>query len=223
MSSILKALKKVEEERAARQGESADFARSLLRSNHRRRRSGYGLLLWGVILLLPIGAWWLSRPDAAPVQNPTVIANPLAAEPALVADTPPPAAAEPPVAAKRLAADAEVVEVIFSAPVIQAASRPGPTVPVSQSLPLVSTPAAPELPTEQPRQAAERRKAAEPPPLSLQLSGIAWQEEREARLAIIDDLPVMEGTMIDGVMVEEILRDRVRFSQGGRIIELMVE
>jgi general secretion pathway protein B len=222
MSSILKALKKVEEERAARQGESADFARSLLRSDHRRRRSGYGLLLWGVILLLPIGAWWLSRPDAAPVQNPTVMANPLAAEPALVADTPP-AAAEPPVAAKRLAADAEVVEVIFSAPVIEAASRPGPTVPVSQSLPLVSTPASPELPTEQPRPAAKQRKTAEPPPLSLQLSGIAWQEEREARLAIIDDLPVMEGMMIDGVMVEEILRDRVRFSQNGRIIELLVE
>lgn len=44
------------------------------------------------------------------------------------------------------------------------------------------------------------------------LSGIAFQEKQDDRMAILNGLPVMTGTMVGGARVEEILRDRVRLS-----------
>lgn len=222
MSSILKALKKAEEEKGARQGESADFARSLLRSEYRRPRSSRRRVLGGVVLLLAlaVGAWSISRPSAPLVQPPITAAIPLDTASSLPADAPAPPVLDLPIAPARFLADAEVVEVVFSAPVIKAAVAPAaPDDGASPAEP--APPALPEAP--QPQAVAVEPGESAVPVLSLRLSGIAWQEERASRLAIVDDLPVMEGTMIDGVMVEEILRDRVRFSQNGRIFELMVE
>ena len=52
------------------------------------------------------------------------------------------------------------------------------------------------------------------------VSGIAYRTEREERLAVVNDLPVMEGTVVEGARVEEILADRVRFSSAGRSFEV---
>jgi general secretion pathway protein B len=57
----------------------------------------------------------------------------------------------------------------------------------------------------------------------LVLSGIAFYAERDARLAVVNDLPVMEGTVIEGAVVEEILADRVRFSREGRAFEVVLQ
>jgi general secretion pathway protein B len=222
MSSILKALKKVEEEKGDRQGGSSDFARNLLRSEYRRPRSSVRPLLGGVALLLSLllaGVWWINRPATPPLQPPTVMEGPLESQPAVAVQAPQlPMASEPQGNPALPIANAEVLEVIFSVPAIQGASSR--VVPVDAVLPPVAVLPMPEIPQAQ---SSAVGKSSTWPVLSLQLSGIAWQEERDARLAIVDDLPIMEGTMIDGYLVEEILRDRVRFSRNGQIFELLVE
>jgi general secretion pathway protein B len=55
---------------------------------------------------------------------------------------------------------------------------------------------------------------------NLVVSGIVFQPDRQARLAVVNDLPVMEGTVIEGARVEEILADRVRFAWEGRTVEV---
>ncbi len=49
-----------------------------------------------------------------------------------------------------------------------------------------------------------------PAPVDLpRLSGIVYQDNPDSRLAIINDLPVMEGTLVEGYQVQMIYPDRV--------------
>jgi general secretion pathway protein B len=56
----------------------------------------------------------------------------------------------------------------------------------------------------------------------LKVSEIHYQYEVENRLAVVNDLPVMEGTVIDGARVDRILKDRVRFIFNGQYKEIRV-
>jgi general secretion pathway protein B len=73
--------------------------------------------------------------------------------------------------------------------------------------------------TEQP---AEKQTVAEPPatPPSLRLSAIVWHEEPSKRIAMINGMISTEGSVVEGVKVEEIHPDRVRLSYGGRVFEI---
>jgi general secretion pathway protein B len=48
----------------------------------------------------------------------------------------------------------------------------------------------------------------------LTVSGIAWQKESTSRLAVVNGVPVIQGAVVAGARVEEILPDRVRFTRG---------
>lgn len=54
------------------------------------------------------------------------------------------------------------------------------------------------------------------------LSGIAWNRDSADRLAIINGQPTATGATVNGVVVEEILLDRVKLSHNGRIFELLI-
>jgi len=54
------------------------------------------------------------------------------------------------------------------------------------------------------------------------VSGIAYNTTPADRLAVINGVPVGEGKSISGVKVEEILPDKVRFSQGQKTFEVPV-
>ncbi|AJF06641.1 hypothetical protein [Geoalkalibacter subterraneus] len=56
----------------------------------------------------------------------------------------------------------------------------------------------------------------------LKVSEIHYQYDVENRLAVVNDLPVMEGTVIDGARVDRILKDRVRFIFNGQYKEIRV-
>jgi general secretion pathway protein B len=55
----------------------------------------------------------------------------------------------------------------------------------------------------------------------LLVSGIAWQEERKLRRAVVNGSLVGEGAEILGARVVEIRENRVRFSRGGKIFEVV--
>jgi len=56
---------------------------------------------------------------------------------------------------------------------------------------------------------------------AITVSGIAWQEERHLRRAVINGALVGEGAEILGAKVVEIRENRVRFSRGGEIFEVV--
>jgi len=56
-----------------------------------------------------------------------------------------------------------------------------------------------------------------------ELSGIVYQDDPESRLAIINDLPVMEGTLVAEFSVKEILPDRVVLSKDNSEIVLILD
>lgn len=55
---------------------------------------------------------------------------------------------------------------------------------------------------------------------SIVVSGIAWQDERSLRRAVINGQLVGEGAEIQGVKVVEIRENRVKFSRNGSFFEI---
>jgi hypothetical protein len=60
-------------------------------------------------------------------------------------------------------------------------------------------------------------------PPSLRLSAIVWHEEPSKRIAMINGMISTEGSLIEGVKVEEIYPNRVRLSQNGRPFEILLK
>jgi len=54
----------------------------------------------------------------------------------------------------------------------------------------------------------------------LVVNGIAWQEERHGRRAVVNGVLVAEGAMVAGARVTEIHAGKVVFSSGGQILEI---
>ena len=57
-------------------------------------------------------------------------------------------------------------------------------------------------------------------PADIKVDGIAWQDDRKARRAVINGLLLKEGNVVSGARINEIRKDRVRFSQSGRNFEV---
>jgi hypothetical protein len=232
MSSILKALKKVEEEKAARLSGQVEISRAILSdktSGGGRRFPMPAVASALILIILLAGAGvtlWRSsppRPSASPranaprqpAQPPTEATTPPAASPSRPASpasaavvTRKPAAGQPP---SPLPTTRE-----------QALTQPlrqTPTTPPSRPLPAPI--AMPQTPVETPARTAP---ASAPPQAhtvpTLRVSGIAWQKDSASRLAIVNGQPVGLGAAVSGATVDEIFPDLVRFSYKGEKIEV---
>jgi len=162
MSSILKALKKLESEKSQRDELSTAVASDILRSSRRGRASSLSVIIAGVIvavILVAMSGYFIATrvPNAdrtaAPVAEPRVAQSP-------------------------------------AIPAVQ--SRPDRAETV-RSVPSINLP---------------------------ELSGIVYQDNVESRLAVINDLPVMEGTLVEGFLVKSIQPDKVVISQNGTEYDL---
>lgn len=204
MSSILEALRKLEQERARKRDAAPAIAADILRNDVRRRE--LPLWLWpttvaATVLLLALAVWSFLSPPVAPVGAER--------------STPPPTAA-PPVASPPAGGGVIIEEVIDSRrPLTRPQAQPLPTgappVAVRQDPPVQVTETAVVPPPVPPVVAAS---PAEAPPHGLTVTEIVWQEERSARMAVVNGLPVMEGDEAGEARVEEIAPDRVLFSRG---------
>ena len=56
----------------------------------------------------------------------------------------------------------------------------------------------------------------------ISVSGIAYNSAPAERMAIINGVPVPEGKSVSGVKVEEIMPDKVRFSNGQKSFEVLL-
>jgi len=91
----------------------------------------------------------------------------------------------------------------------------------------VSGDAASELTLQESRERAKERKGQVLPadqtiaaPIDIKLSGIAWQEERRARRAVVNGFLMQEGGLVSGARITDIFQDRVRFSLSGKVFEI---
>lgn len=58
---------------------------------------------------------------------------------------------------------------------------------------------------------------------SLKLSAIVWYEEPAKRFVMVNGVIANEGSVVEGVKVEEIYPDRVRFSHNGTPFEISIK
>lgn len=224
MSLILDALRKMEQERRSRRGAAQDLRPEVLRyrtADHAKQPARYPLLLIGAVLLCAgIAAGVMLRGkqqqvlpqaklDAAVTNAAAPSPSPVEA-PAVV----PPVPAAPPAP-------------VFAFPAAPAA----PAAPVA---PVVAEPVRPKAPRESAAPSRPAPVEALPQARSLNvggaevqagmpdiaISGIAYQDERRLRRAVLNGILVGEGAEIAGARVVEIKETKVRLSRGGQVFEV---
>lgn len=191
MSLILDALKKLEQEKTARKGKSIELGAAVIAGKASRPPS--------------------RRSTVALVCAAVAVT---AAATMLLMKLLSPATEKPEAASLQPAALLQPLPVT-----VQAASPASLPAEVPLKPPAPSAPPAPRQPAAPP--AAEREaESAHSTLLELKVTGIAWQEERPARRAVVNGALVSEGNMVAGALVKEILPGRVRFAIGNRQVEI---
>ena len=208
MSSILKALRRLEEERARKSSVAPEIAASLLR--HSPQRSSTPRWLWpttfAVVGLLLAASLWFWRPAPQSVALP------------------PTAAPHSATTSAGQGGELIIEEVIDQRkPVL----LPPPTPSVATTAPLSAKSDQPLAPVASkslpPTQANKATTAVMEVRQSPVVSAIAWQDDSTARMAVVDGLPVMTNEFVGNIKIQEILRDRIVFAEGDTLFFVYVD
>lgn len=250
MSLILDALRKMEEDRKSRRSAAQDIRPEVLRYRAAIRpqqgKSYLAAAIGLVLLAAGIGAGLFLKGNGGGSSSASAPAPPIVqvapqAPPASVSQAtaasqavPPLQAAAAPAAAPAMpsqtAAPAPVPLLPPASAIAAPASRPvADTVPTrgadarrSRKSAAAAAVAPERVETMQPQQ--QHREAAEElvtlPEIAV--SGIAWQDERSLRRAVLNGSLVGEGAEVAGARVVEIRENRVRMSKGGQIFEIVL-
>lgn len=225
MSYILDALKKVEHEKIKKSapGGMTSIAGDLFHEPAQLPvKAG---LWWKIIALLLLaslvtfgGTWFLLRgekTEKTPISSPV---DPRVSAPGAAPPAPP------------VAAPAPVQALVIPAPAVNGAAAP---------LSLSAATAGDDEEDVRPARRAKRSPVQSVPPAApiqmkpamqsvpapadIKLSGIAWQEQRSARRAVINGFLLKEGAVVAGAWVSEIMQDRVLFSGPSGRFELRLD
>lgn len=215
MSFILDALKKLEKEKAARVGGNINISDGILRNDYRnggrrgRRTAPFIAVAGGIfflaLILVAAGIFlWRGRNGESERMRTAGDANVQAGATAF--PEPPPAASPAPV--------------VREAPPAPAPSPPPVSPAPSPAAPVESAP--PPPPVAPVENSGETQQAGAPAGNSPVVSGIAWQQDRSSRRAVVNGVLVSEGKMAGGAKVVEIKQSSVRFSSNGRAFEVTI-
>jgi general secretion pathway protein B len=222
MSYILDALKKIEHEKNKKRPDGRVSIAGDLFQERNRPASTAGA--WKIVALVVVSVlaacavtWFVLqkngsrsaavvRPPAAPPSGP--ISPPVAAPalptpvippqtPAAAPVAPPPVQTPPARKNGETAADEDSSEV-RSARRAKNPAKPQPAVPkqVAQTVPA---------------------------PADIKLSGIAWQDDRTGRRAVINGFLLKEGAFVAGAKITDIQADKVRFSTSAGVFEIKLD
>jgi general secretion pathway protein B len=227
MSSILKALKKLEREKELRSGGNVDIARGISRAAPRSRAKPRWLIpaaIAGVALVASLATFTLMTFFPRKAQKPVSGAGQQQFRPPVpvshgVSGSSADGSKILPREKDRSAAIASqpafvVKERVYGNP-STAEVRPKGFIPdearQKKTLSALS-PSQGKLP-ESPGTSGKLSKASPGSSIPLLLlTGIAWQKDSADRVAVVNGIPVTKGVMVEGASVEEIFQDRVRFS-----------
>jgi general secretion pathway protein B len=217
MSSILKALKKLEQEKTARREHQLDISRDILKGGERHRRPGWWTLLatglGGALIAVLVTVSILKKHDIPPG-----VTEGSSSEKAAASSQPltPSIPALPP---------EETVKNNATSLPQRAADHTHPK-PVDRARP--AAPSAPASTIPPPESASLPASGAAPPvvpakmQIPLEVSGIAFQQEAGPPIAVINGHPVSAGATIDGAFIVKILPDKVMFTRDGSSFEVQV-
>lgn len=219
MSSILKALKKLENDKSICKPEQLRIDSKILQEASSTKLSGTTLFIVAIALFIcgggatflymkrstsdGIASQTLSQRNDIHITAPTI-------SPVMKIDTLDPNTAPisppkiPPAAIKRLPDNIAPQKMQPSPPEIKTAAP-------------IQAPA--HAPIPEARATASKSTTAKP---ILTVNGIAYQDESNDNLAVINGITVSSGAVIEGVKVEDIQKDRVHFSQGGEKFEIIL-
>jgi general secretion pathway protein B len=209
MSSILEALKKLEDEKAGRRSGTGNIAAKVVKPGRRPGQKPKWLLPAGMAVVAAIAALFtymlmggfstrinpVQATPPAPPRQPQQATEPSAAP----VYTP----AQPPVIVRNQDIPAS------------------PSSPVEWQAPVTVAPPPQQVePANVGKPAEPSQPEALPGPPALKVSGIGWQKDNAERLAIVNGRAVSEGAVVEGARVEEIFPDRVRFSFNDKTFEI---
>jgi general secretion pathway protein B len=236
MSSILKALKKLEQEKTSRRGGNPDIARGILRSvptGRQKPRWLFPVCVAGTALAASLFTYALmsgfphTTRSAAPVvklqeavESPVIIASKAPALPAGDNEGLHPTENR----------SVDIVSKSVHTEKYPISGRPS-AVKINPSMPLsVAAGKASSFsmtsPPLQKKQEFTGKATQAAQPLSghtlpaLIVTGIAWQKGGADKVAVVNGMSVTEGVIVEGVRVEEIFQDRVRFSLGNQTFDV---
>jgi general secretion pathway protein B len=221
MSSILKALKKLEHEKTSRFPDSLKIDSDILKGTDSTRSfSPFALVL---LLLLVFGggaavAFFFmketKKPTAtkpqqvitakslqSPVSAPVVNTETLPVEIVVVPARREPSGKSSRKQQQKTAAAGNAADSIVKKPTREAVSGISKKPVEATEIVKKELPAAAIIPT-------------------LRVNGIAFQNSRADSMAIVNGIPVSSGSIIEGITVEEILNDRVKFQLNGEKFEI---
>lgn len=224
MSYILDALKKIEYEKSKKNHPGGRISISgdlFLERNRPTARAG----IWKIVALIAAaslvtcaGTWFVLQGNS---KKSAAIIRPVA--------PPPPAPVNPPV----VPAPVPVPVQPQSAPVSAPPAAPSAAVPATPKN--TETVGDDDSPVREVRRSKKQIRAQPPSPSPIQpaqtvlapadikLSGIAWQDERTARRAVINGFLLKEGAVVSGAKIIDIQADRVRFSSSAGLFELKLD
>lgn len=222
MSSILKALKKIEAEKSPREETVPKIDLTGYASAPPAEKRIPVLWLWGVavvaatiIILLSVA---LLKKSSSPVQAvattaPQSVPQPPAVTelvPAVQIREPQVAPAPAPLQADKSSGTHQPAPIRQQEPVKQLQRQREP------ELPGETVPAAPESKSSEP---AVRHKSED---TGFTLNGIGWNKESSERIAVINGQYARTGGKVAGLIIEEILQDRVKIIKDGKRAELFI-
>ena len=211
MSFILDALKKLEQEKAARKGGEINISNEIIRDTRPLRRKtkrtvpvSAVLIVFGLLILAGASGAYLWHKHGIDTKA-TIASVKYERVPSPAEDA---ASQDRQAVARPTAPPAKPVMTATTAPLPRETNR---RVQGERSAAQSTVNTDYEFRSKEPA-----REAFGSGGLKITVSGIAWQDAPAARRAVINGDLVQEGAQVGGATVEEILPTRVRFSSGGR-------
>lgn len=227
MSSILKALKKLEHEKAVQKPGAFRIDADILRSGSTRRSFSTGVLLTGMLIFAcGVAATYLFMkhdPTSAPSQQSQASRPEVNSESSSGATTVVPVTVTPLAAPNQRSAEQQ------SRPLNLISEKPQSLVQSLEKQPRSPQPRPSELLPQTMLIESKPAISAVPPsaaPLKiavLKVDGIAFQDGTAEGVAVVNGVAVSKGSEIEGARVEEIQKDRVRFSRGAEKFEIILD
>lgn len=222
MSSILKALKKLEDERGASRPDTLKIDSDILRSENSQRYSTTGVVLTALLLFAcgSLATYMFMKQDTLPIMQNNIVSemiqSPSQSQTSAATD----------VKTEKLPENVEIVPARRSDSVKATNSKP--QMKAVATLPVQSRNHQLNSNIKHSDHKKILNETTIQPPIAsktvpvLRVNGIAFQEGVSDSVAVVNGIPVSAGSVIEGVKVEVIQKNRVRFNYDGETFEIQL-
>ena len=226
MSSILKALKKLEDDKATRRSDELRIDAEILRPDIHPKFTSTGVILTYLLLLAGgSGATYMymkhgKAPEPGISKSPVISrqSQPTVSDASNIKTEQPPAAVVIVPANQNKTKKKETPEP-HQPPM---SIRTAPEAVITKPVRLLVAPKPVDV-TKAPQAKPPRPSATDFKSMpAIRVNGIAFQDRSADSMAIINGVPVTNGSVIDGVKIEEINKNKVIFSYNGERFEIQL-